>query len=394
HTIRKDSAILKTAASWVEHADWVPALLTGVNNVSQIKRSRCAAGHKAMWNESWGGLPSEEFLVKLDPKLKGLRGKLYEKTFVCDEKAGYLSFAWAKKFGLSTEVSVGTGSFDAHIGAVGACITPYALVRIMGTSTCDILTAPKKDVKNKVIKGICGQVDGSVIPGFIGMEAGQSAFGDIYAWFRDVLTGPLKGFLEASSAKGSNKNEFLEAYKKSIIPYLSKEAAKIPPSESALIALDWMNGRRTPFANQMLKGAVTGITLGTSAPRIFRALVEGTAFGSRKIVERFKAEGVKVDSIIAIGGVSKKSPFVMQVLSDVLKMPIKVAASEQCCALGAAMCASVVARVYKNLDEAKRNMGGGFDATYRPNKKNSLIYDKLYKEYCTLGDFIEKNTRG
>ncbi|MFH1074173.1 MAG: FGGY-family carbohydrate kinase, partial [Candidatus Firestonebacteria bacterium] len=284
-------------------------------------------------------------------------------------------------------------AFDAHIGAVGACITPYSLVRIMGTSTCDILTVPKKDVGSKVVKGICGQVDGSVEPGLIGLEAGQSAFGDIYAWFRELLSGPLQEFVKANAVKGSNKKEFIEAYKKSIIPYLSKEAVKISPSESALIALDWMNGRRTPYANQMLKGAVAGITLGSSAPRVFRALVEGTAFGAKKIIERFKAEGIKVNSIIGTGGVSKKSPFVMQVLSDVLKMPIKVASSEQCCALGAAMCAAVVSGVYKNLAEAKKKMGGGFDKIYRPNKKNSLIYDKLYLKYCKLGDFVEKNTK-
>ena len=394
HTIRKDRAVYKAAYSWMEHCDWIPALLTGVSKVSDIKRSRCAAGHKAMWNAAWGGLPSEEFLVKLEPKLKGLRKKLYDKTFTADEKAGYLSPVWAKKFGLSTGVAVGAGAFDAHIGAVGACIVPYSLVRIMGTSTCDILTSPGKDIKGKVVKGICGQVDGSVEPGLIGLEAGQSAFGDIYAWFRDLLAGPLKDFAEGNkNIKGSKKKEFTDAYKKSIITYLSKEAAKISAGESALVALDWMNGRRTPDANQMLKGALTGLTLGSSAPRVFRALVEATAFGSRSIVERFKSEGIKVNSIIGIGGVSKKSPFVMQVLSDVLKMPIKVASSEQCCALGAAMCASVAAGVYKDIPEAKKKMGSGFDATYRPNKKNNRIYDELYKEYRKLGAFAEKNTR-
>ncbi len=391
HVLREDKKVRESAYSWVEHCDWIPALLTGNTKPSEIKRSRCAAGHKAMWHEEFGGLPSEEFLVKIDPLFKGIRTKLFEKTYSCNIKVGELSTEWAKRLGLNKSVAVGAGSFDAHLGALGGEIIPYHLSKVMGTSTCDMLVAPMKEIGNKLIRGICGQVDGSIIPGMMGMEAGQSAFGDIYAWFRKLLLWPVENILANSIIINSSaKEKLIKEMTDNIIPLLSAEAEKIDPGETGIIAIDWMNGRRTPDANQLLKGAIASLNLGSDAPRIFRALVEATAFGAKKIVDRFIEEGVKIEGVIALGGVAKKSPFVMQVVSDVLDMPIKVAKSEQACALGTAMAASVVAGIYKNVETAQKNMGGGFEKTYYPNPKNSAVYKALYEQYSKIGDFIEK----
>lgn len=382
HTLRVDEAVRDAAFSWVEHCDWVSAVLTGDTNPLTIKRSRCAAGHKAMWHEAFEGLPGETFLTRLDPLLAGLRERLYRHTHTADERMGTLSREWSARLGLPENVVVGVGAFDAHMGAVGAGIGPYSLVRVMGTSTCDMLVAPNEAVGHLLIRGICGQVDGSILPGMLGMEAGQSAFGDVYAWFQNLLAWPLRAFLNDDEAEKLIQN---------IIPALSEKAAALPLSEHDALALDWFNGRRTPDANHTLKGAISGLNLGSDAPRIFKALVEATAFGAKKIVERFQSEGVPIRQVIGIGGVSKKSPFVMQVLADVLNMPIKIVQSEQACALGAAICAATAAGVYPTLSAAQAAMASGYDAEFQPRADRVAVYEKLYRRYVKLGDFIENN---
>ncbi|MGE0077854.1 MAG: ribulokinase [Bacteroidales bacterium] len=390
HIIREDDEVANAAYSWVEHCDWIPALLTGNTSASTIVRSRTAAGHKAMWHEDFDGLPSEEFLVKLDSRLKGLRGRLFEKTFTCDVKAGNLSSEWSNRLGLSESVAVGVGSFDAHLGAIGAQIKPYYLSKVMGTSTCDMLIAPKNEVEGTLVRGICGQVDGSIVPEMLGFEAGQSAFGDIYAWFKKLLMWPVESIIANTSLLTETQREALIAeVADKMIAQLSVEAEKIPVGESAIVALDWMNGRRTPDANQQLKGVIAGLNLGSDAPRIFKSLVEATAFGAKAIVDRFVSEGIPIHGVIALGGVAKKSSFVMQTVADVLNMPILVARSEQACALGSAMAASVVAGLYPNFSEAQLNMGGGFEHEYKPNPANVLLYRQIYEQYCVLGEYFE-----
>lgn len=380
HTLRVDEAVQKAAFSWVEHCDWVSAVLTGETNPLTLKRSRCAAGHKAMWHESFEGLPEETFLSALDPLLSGLRERLFRHTHTADESMGQLSAEWAQRLGLPETTIVGVGSFDAHMGAVGAAIEPYALVRVMGTSTCDMLIAPNEEVGHLLIHGICGQVDGSILPGMLGMEAGQSAFGDVYAWFQNLLAWPLRAFLDEAEA---------EKQVEQLIPLLSEKAAALPVAETDPVALDWLNGRRTPDANHTLKGAIAGLNLGSDAPLVFKALVEATAFGAKAIVERFESEGVPIRQVIGIGGVSKKSPFVMQTLANVLDRPIKIVKSEQACALGAAICAATAAGLYPSMAAAQAAMTSGFDAEYRPNAEKVAVYRHLYQRYLALGGFME-----
>jgi len=391
HVLRADEKVRNAAYSIVEHCDWLPGLLTDTTNPSKLFRSRCASGHKAMWLEKWGGLPSEQFLTTLDPLLAGYRERLYTDTYPSNQKTGNLTEEWAGRLGLTTNVAVAVGAFDCHTGAVGAEVTPGALVRVIGTSTCDIMVASYEEMGHKLIPGICGQVDGSVIPGMIGLEAGQSAFGDVYAWFKNVVAWPVVNVLSKTTLiDEATKQKLIDETMDQIIPALSIEAAKVPVSESTVLATDWMNGRRTPDANQKVKGTITGLNLGSSAPLIFRALVEATAYGSKAIVDRFIENGIEIKEIIGIGGIALKSPFVMQTLADVLNMPIKVAKAEQACAFGTSMFAAVVAGVYDKVEDAQKAMGMGFASEYFPNKENVELYKELYKNYIKLGEFTEK----
>lgn len=394
HVIREDEKVREAAYSWVEHCDWIPALLTEMTDPLKIKRSRCAAGHKAMWHEDFNGLPDEAFLTKLDPLLSGLKDRLFAETATADIPVGTLSQEWADKLGLPTSVIIGAGTFDAHAGAVGGEIEAYTLSKVMGTSTCDMLVAPIEEAGDKLVKGICGQVDGSIVPGMLGLEAGQSAFGDIYAWFKKVLMWPSIELLQNSTTLDEEtKSKLIEELSDGIVAKLSEEAAKLPIGESGIVALDWMNGRRTPDANQALKGAILGLNLGSDAPNIFKALVEATCFGSKSIADRFLQEGIPIEKVVALGGVAKKSPYVMQTMADVLNMPIKVAKSEQTPALGAAMLAATASGVYPDVVAAKNAMGSGFDAEYHPIAENVAKYKPLYEKYLAFGEFIENQTK-
>ena len=391
HVLRTNAKVGSSAFSWVEHCDWMTGVLTGITDPLKMKRSRCAAGHKAMWHSAFGGLPSEEYLTALDPLLKGIRSRLFDDTFTSDVAAGTLCPEWAKRLGLNDKVVVGVGAFDAHMGAVGAQIEPYYLSKVMGTSTCDMLIAPTSEIGDKVIRGICGQVDGSIIPGMLGMEAGQSAFGDVYAWFKRIMTWPLTHVLQESPVfDEATRGKIIHELSSSILPAVEKEAAKIPIGDSAEIALDWFNGRRTPDADQSLTGVIAGLNLGSDAPRLYRALVESTAFGAKKIVDRFESEGIPIKGVIALGGVAKKSSFVMQTVADVFNKKIKVARSDQACALGAAMFAAVAAGVFPTVSDAQKTMGNGFEKEYSPDAARSAAYAKNYARYSKLATFFEK----
>ncbi|WP_111307920.1 ribulokinase [Confluentibacter sediminis] len=390
HVIREDEAVKHAAFTWMEHCDLMTYLLIDNKDLKSFKRSRCAAGHKAMWHESWGGLPEDAFLERLDPALVQLKHRLYKDTYTSDEIAGNLSQEWANRLGLTTDTVIAVGTFDAHSGAVGAKIDNNTLVRVMGTSTCDIIVSPKENIGTKTVRGICGQVDGSVIPGLIGLEAGQSAFGDVLAWFKDVLYWPIDNLVLSSNILSAEQKEDLkEEIDTTFIKKLSEQAAAIPLSESIPTALDWINGRRTPDANQELKAAMSNLSLGTRAPHIFKALINAICFGSKKIVDRFEEEGVRIDTVIGIGGVARKSPFIMQTLANVLNKPIKVAESDQAPALGAAIYAAVAAGIYPNVIEASKHMGSDFEAEYFPESDKTEDYKVLMDSYSELSTFIE-----
>jgi len=382
HVIREDEAIRKEAYSCVELCDWISAHLTGNVDPKTLKRSRCAAGHKALWHKEFGGLPPQDFWTALDPLFANVTEGLFSESYVSTESMGTLSKEWAAKLNLNENIIIGVGGFDAHMGAVGGCVESYTLCKIIGTSTCDILIAPSQEIGNKLIKGICGQVDGSVTPNMMGMEAGQSAFGDLYAWFRNVLLFPFEEIKECTDQYQTIKSQ--------LIVKLSEKASLLPTDENSVVTLDWMNGRRTPDANHALKGAIANLNLGSSAPIIFKSIVDATAFGSKQIIKRFESEGIPIKKVIAMGGVAKKSVFVMQTLANVLNLPIKVVRSENACALGAAMFAAVAAGVYNSIEEAQQKMSSGFDAEYHPQPKEVIAYEHLFEKYVKLGNLIEK----
>jgi len=369
HCLRTDPAVFEAAWSWVECCDYIPAVLTGTTKPEAVKRSRCAAGHKAMFNDKWGGLPSRDFLAKLDSRLGGLRNRLYEKSYASDVPAGNLTRDWAKKLGLPAGIPVAVGAFDAHLGAVGSGVKPGVLVKIIGTSTCDITVWPN-DQPLADIPGLCGIVDGSVLPGYFGLEAGQSAVGDIFNWFVN--------YIQPGGVAGS----FHEA--------LTEKAAKLKPAQSGLLALDWNNGNRTILVDQRLTGLLIGQTLHTKPEEIYRALVEATAFGALVIINRLEEYGVKIQEVIGCGGIAEKNPFVMQIYADVTGREIKVARSAQTCALGAAIAGSVVAGKrsggYDSFPAAQAAMCGVKENTFKPDPENNLIYKELYRLYCQLHD--------
>ena len=369
HCLRADPKVYDAAYTWVEHADWIPAILTGTEHPSGLKRCRCAAGHKAMFNNNWGGYPAKDFLVKLDSKLGRLRDSLPDKTYTVETKAGDLTEQWAKKLGLPASIPVAIGAFDAHLGAVGSGIAPGKLVKIIGTSTCDMLVA-KSDEELADIPGICGIVDGSILPSFYGLEAGQSAVGDIFNWFVN--------YIQPGGKTAGSHNA------------LTEKAAKLKPGQSGLLALDWNNGNRTVLVDQRLTGLLLGQTLHTKPEEIYMALIEATAFGALTIINRFEEYGVKVSEVINCGGIAEKNPLLMQIYADVTGREMKISRSAQSCALGACIAGAVVAGKktggYDNFPDAQAAMCGIKDVTYKPIAENHRIYRQLYAIYKQLHD--------
>jgi len=369
HCLRVDSKVFDAAYTWVEHADWMPAVLTGTQAPDKLKRCRCAAGHKAMFNDNWGGYPEEKFLSKLDPKLGKLRKTLSDRTYAVDQTAGTLTGEWAAKLDLPAGIPVAMGAFDAHLGAVGSGIAPGTLVKIIGTSTCDMLVN-KSSRKLADIPGICGIVDGSILPGYFGLEAGQSAVGDIFNWFVNYIQpgGPKAGSHEA----------------------LTEKAAKLRPGQSGLLALDWNNGNRTVLVDQRLTGLLLGQTLHTRPEEIYRALIEATAFGALTIINRFEEYGVKVSQVINCGGIAEKNPLLMQIYADATGREMKISRSAQSCALGACIAGAVVAGKkpggHNSFSDAQAAMCGIKDVTYKPIAKNAGVYRQLYVLYKQLHD--------
>ena len=369
HCLRTDPEVFDAAYSWMECCDYIPAVLTGTSRPEQTRRSRCAAGHKAMYSEEWGGLPAKDFLAKLHTKLGELRDRLYDESLTSDNKAGTLTEEWSEKLGLPPGLPVAVGAFDAHLGAVGSGVTPGKLVKIIGTSTCDVAVWPGEEPLAD-IPGVCGIVDGSVLPGFYGLEAGQSAVGDIFNWFVNSI-----------QPKGLDNGSYAG---------LTEAAEKIKPGLSGLLALDWNNGNRTILVDQRLTGLLLGQTLHTKPEEIYRALIEATAFGALTIINRIEEYGVKIQEVINCGGIAEKNPLVMQIYADVIGREMKIARSAQTCALGSAIAGSVAAGKekggYETFSEAQEAMCGIKEMIFKPDPVNNQVYQKLYRLYSQLHD--------
>jgi len=364
HCLRTAPAVFNAAHSWVELSDFVPASLTGTEHPDKFIAGVCAAGHKAMWNAKWEGYPDAEFLAKLDPKLAQLRARLTPRVHTIDRAVGGLTAGWAKKTGLTAGIPVAVGAFDCHLGAVGSGVTPGTLVKIIGTSTCDI-SVRENTAKLADVPGVCGIVDGSVLPGYFGIEAGQSAVGDLFNWWVN--------YIQPHGEKLSHRA-------------LDEQALKLLPGESGLLALDWNNGNRTILVDQRLTGLLVGQTLYSTPAEVYRALVEATAFGALTIINRMEEYGVKISQIVNCGGIAEKSPLTMQIYADVTGRPMKISRSAQTCALGSAIAAAVIAGAHKDYATAQKKMTGLKPIVYKPNAKAHAVYKKLYACYKELHD--------
>lgn len=364
HCLRTNPDVFDAAHSWVELADYVPAALTGTEAPDKFIAGICAAGHKAMYHAAWGGYPDKEFLSHLDPKLGALRDRLTPRVYAVDRAVGTLTAEWSKRTGLPAGIPVAVGAFDAHLGAIGAGVATGALVKIIGTSTCDISVWPGTE-KLADVPGLCGIVDGSVLPSYYGLEAGQSAVGDIFNWFVN--------YIKPGGKAGTHEE-------------LTKGAAKLKPGESGLLALDWNNGNRTILVDQRLTGLLAGQTLYTTPSEIYRALIEATAFGALTIINRFEEYGVKIDQVINCGGIAEKNPTVMQIYADVTGRPMKVSRSAQTCALGSAIAGAVVAGVHRDFATAQKAMTGLKPRVFKPDPKAHAVYRELYVLYRKLHD--------
>jgi L-ribulokinase len=381
--LRTAPEVFNATHSWIELADFVPAALTGTEHPKKFIAGVCAAGHKAMWNAKWGGYPDAQFLSKLNPKLSKLRARLTPRVHSIDRAVGGLTPVWAKKTGLTAGIPVAVGAFDAHLGAVGSGVAPGCLVKIIGTSTCDIaISANTKKLAD--VPGLCGIVDGSVLPGFFGLEAGQSAVGDLFNWLVNYIQPGTPSIARLGDAKSANLPS--NARRSATHEDLTSGALKLYPGESGLLALDWNNGNRTILVDQQLTGALIGQTLYTTPAEIYRALIEATAFGALIIINRFEEYGVKISSVMNCGGIAEKSPLVMQIYADVTGRPMKISRSAQTCALGSAIAAAVVAGAHKDYATAQKRMAGLKLKVYKPNPKAHATYKELYILYKQLHD--------
>lgn len=382
HTIRTNQRVAESATSWLEHSDWFPALLCGITSMSEIKRNRCAAAHKALWHRSWGGFPAKEFFHTIDPALRAVRETLPDYTAPSNSVAGYLTAEWAERTGLPVGIPVGVSLFDAHSAAIGAGVRPGTVSKVIGTSSAEMIVADPATVADAALSGIESQAQGSIIPELIGIEAGQPAYGDLFEWFSGMIATEIQAYTGVRSVDPHD-----------ITAALSKRAASRRPKPTDPVTTDWINGRRAPFSNGSAKTAIEGIMLASDATALFASLVQGVAFGTRAIHDYLESQGITIQETRAVGGIPQKAPYVVQTLADVLNTPVGVSSTPHASARGAAIMAAVVAGMYKTTTDAIDALSAPVQQTYTPISSNAQVLDRLYRRYLALAAGVDPTFR-
>lgn len=391
HLIRTNKDVRKDAWSVIELCDYIPAVLTGCKNALSYKMGHCVAGSKLMWAEEWGGYPPDDFFEALDPALVSIKNHLPKDNYGCDKEVGKLSPEWANKLGLNSGVSIGAGNIDSHSGAVGGGVCDGTVVMNLGTSACYMAVMPKKVFGDKIVDGIFGQVDDSILPGMVGFEAGLSALGDVYAWYKRLLSWPLTNIIAKSSLLDKDlRQRLVKDAEENILEELTSEVKNLKISEDSPLATDWFNGRRSPFPNNSITASISALRLSTSAPEIYYALAEATAFATKCVIEHLVNYGVHIDRLIGIGGISQKSPFIMQLIADAVGMRIDVSDSKQGGAMGSVIHAATVAGLYSSVMKAQKALCAQASCSYYPNIAHGKFLAKRYKRYQEIGRFTEQ----
>ena len=393
HLLRQSDELRRDAYTVVEECDWIPALLTGNTDPARHKMGHCCVGQKMFWSEEWGGFPPRGFFERIDARLLPILDTLHPAKYTCDHAYGTLSKQWAERFGLSEEVKIGVGNVDSHQGAIGAGVAYKTAVLTLGTSAGCMAVMPPQELGGRIIDGVFGQVDSCILPGMIGFEVGLSAFGDVYAWLKRTLLYPVQTILSNSTLVAPEVRKALaEEIEERILLQLTADAEALPLRDDAPFATDWLNGRRSPDTNVKLWGSLMGLRLSTSAPELYYALVEATAFAFRAIIDHLIKNGLQIENLIGAGGIAQKSPFVMQMLADVTGKSIEVSSCKQAAAHGSAICASVVAGIYPTIEAAQRALCRPILRTYTPNASRKAHFDKRYARYRAAGVFTERLT--
>lgn len=383
HTVRCDRAVREAAYTWVEHCDWMSNLLAGTTKPELAYRCACAAGHKAYWHSAWGGLPAKERLARIDPYLAQVHDTFFQMPQPCAHVLGSISPEWARQLGLPLHVKICGGSFDAHAGAVGAGVCAGTMVINLGTSAVNMMVEKAAALRGTGFSYLAGQAENSILPGYVGIETSQSAFGDTYAWLKHLLLWPVNELLNTCGLTPEQRQHVAERAETGLLPML-EQAAKMLPPQPNLVALDWFNGRRYPYNNDLASSAICGLHLGVDAPTLYRALIEATAYGQRRLIDGLTEHGLHVRRIVAVGGIAQKSPFVMQTLSDVLQRTIAVNPVSQTCALGAAIYAGVGAGIYESVEAAQKSLCRPCEVIYQPDPSTAAYHEQKYQRYCAL----------
>lgn len=371
--------VFSYAVSWMELCDWIPFVLGGAGDPSNAFRSSCAAGHKVLWNSALGGMISAERLRAAEPGLETVLESYRCPPVPAGRPIGRVSTEWSKRLGLSEDVALVSGSLDAHAGAVGAGVKPGTLVKVVGTSTVDLFVTDYVQLAGRSIRDTCGLAEDSIIPGHLGGEAGQAAFGDLFKWYKNLFLLPLADYIKMEYKDRGAGTAFLQDFDQQLLRYLDSQAEQL--SNTQVFATDWINGRRYPLPSAEARLSIENLSIGDTSIDIYRALVEAAVMGSKAIYDSLKGKGITFERAILVGGITEKTPYICQLISSALGLPVMVSREKNVCGRGAALFAAVGAEIFPNVEAAQTRFVEDFREDYSPGNRLSADFMSKYSRY-------------